>query len=273
MIDGGCFGEHPPILKYLIKLKSNSMSEVKKVVPKDKIYKLRNGAPLSYTIATRNHPRYPLMWYDEKNNVNRALRYASNQKSPFEDEQDGNAILEPVIFEDGFLTVPKSNPVLQAFLHYHPMNGIVFEEVNKEKDATKDIEELNIEVDALVEARALTIDQLEMMTRVMFGKDPSTISTAELRRDILVYARNEPREFLQVLNDPELKYQAKIMTFFENKLLTLRNNDREIWFNTSTNKKKMCSIPFGADAHDFAAQYLQSDEGLDYLKMLESFLV
>jgi hypothetical protein len=152
------------------------------------------------------------------------------------------------------------------------MNGIVFEEVDNEKEAKVDVEELNIEVDALIAARQLSIEQLEMMTRVMFGKDPSTISTAELRRDILVYARNEPREFLQVLNDPELKYQAKIMTFFENKLLTLRNNDREIWFNTSTNKKKMCSIPFGADAYDFAAQYLQSDEGLDYLKMLESFL-
>ena len=32
------------------------------------------------------------MWYDEDKNVNRVLRYAVNQKTPFEDEQDGNAI-------------------------------------------------------------------------------------------------------------------------------------------------------------------------------------
>jgi hypothetical protein len=248
------------------------MSEVKKIVPVDKVYKLRNESPLSYTLASRNHPRFPLMWFDEKNNVNRALRYASNQKSPFEDEQDGNAILEPIIFEDGMLTVPKTNPALQAFLHYHPMNGRVFHEVDKEKDAIEEVKDLNIEVDALIEARQLTLDQLEMMTRVIFGKDPSTISTAELKRDILVYARNEPRDFLQVLNDPELKYISKIRSFFENRLLVLRNSDKEIWFNTSTNKKKMCTVPYGIDPYDFAGQYLQSDEGLDGLKMLEAFL-
>ena len=249
------------------------MSEVKKVILKDKIYKLKNGTPLSYTLASRNHPRYPLMWFDEKNNINRALRYASNQKSPFEDEQDGNAILEPVVFEDGFLIVQKNNPVLQAFLSYHPMNGIVFEEVDKEKEAKIDIEALNIEVDALIAAKSLTIEQLEMMTRVIFGKDPSTITTAELRRDILVYAKKDPRDFLHILNDPELKYQSKIVSFFENKLLVLRNNNKEIWFNTPTNKKKMCTIPYGADPYDFAGQYLQNDEGIDFLKMLETFLV
>ena len=97
-----------------------------KVTPVDKVYRLLNGNPLSYTLASRNTQRFPLMWYDEKNNVNRPLRYASNQKSPFEDEQDGSAILEPIVFEDGLLRVPKNNPVLQEFLHYHPLNGIVF---------------------------------------------------------------------------------------------------------------------------------------------------
>lgn len=247
------------------------MSEVKKIVPVDKVYKLKNESPLSYTLASRNHPRFPLMWFDEKNNVNRALRYASNQKSPFEDEQDGNAILEPIVFEDGMLTVPKTNPVLQAFLHYHPMNGRVFHEVDKEKDAIEEVKDLNVEVDALIQARSLSIEQLEMMTRVLFGKDPSVITTAELKRDILVFAKSNPHDFLQVINDPELKYQSKIMMFFEKRLLNLRNNDKEIWFNTPTNKKKMCSIPYGADPYDFAGQYLQSDEGLDYLKMLESF--
>ena len=54
------------------------------------------------------HRRFPLLWFDEEKGENRALRYARNQKSPFEDEQDGNAIVEPVIFEDGFLRVPRS---------------------------------------------------------------------------------------------------------------------------------------------------------------------
>jgi len=244
----------------------------KNVQPVDKVYKLLSGTPLSYTLASRNHPRFPLMWYDEKNNVNRALRYSVNQKSPFEDEQDGNAILEPIIFEDGFLRVPKNNPVLQQFLYYHPLNGKVFTEVDREKDAAAQVADLNVEVDALIEARQLTIDQIEMLTRVMFGKDPSTISTSELKRDILVYAKNDPQGFLNLLNDPDLKFLSKVRMFFDKKLLVLKNNDKEVWFNTSTNKKKMMSVPFGEDPHEMAALFLQSDDGIDALKMLDAMI-
>lgn len=240
--------------------------------PVDKVYKLKIGNPLSYTLASRNHPRFPLMWFDEKNNVNRALRYSTNQKSPFEDEQDGNAIIEPIIFEDGFLRVPRNNPVLQQFLHYHPLNGLIFSEVDKEKDAAVEVEDLNLEIEALVEARQLTLDQIETLTRVMFGKDPSTVSTAELKRDILVFAKRDPKEFLNILNDPELKFQAKVRLFFENKLLILRNGDKEVWFNTATNKKKMLSVPFGEDPYEMVGHFLQSDEGIDSLKMLEATL-
>ena len=244
----------------------------KGTTPVDKVYKLKIGNPLSYTLASRNHPRFPLMWFDEKNNVNRALRYCTNQKSPFEDEQDGNFIIEPIIFEDGFLRVPKNNPVLQEFLHYHPLNGTIFAEVDKEKDAAAEVEDLNLEVEALIEARQLSLDQIETLTRVMFGKDPSTVSTAELKRDILVFAKRDPKEFLNILNDPELKFQAKVRLFFENKLLILRNGDKEVWFNTATNKKKMLSVPFGEDPYEMVAHYLQSDEGIDSLKMLEAVL-
>jgi hypothetical protein len=238
----------------------------------DKVYKLLSGNPLSYSLASRNHPRFPLMWYDEDKQQNRALRYAINQKTPFEDEQDGNAIMEPIIFEDGFLSVSRTNPVLQEFLHYHPLNGKVFVEVDEEKEAEEEVADMNLEIDALIAARELTIEQIETLTRVMFGKDPSIYPSDILKRDILVYAKSEPRDFLNILNDPELKFQAKIHLFFESKLLALRNNDREIWFNTSTNKKKMLSVPFGEDPYEMAGHFLQSDEGLDALKMLEAIL-
>lgn len=238
----------------------------------DKVYKLLSGSPLSYSLASRNHPRFPLMWFDEDKNQNRALRYAVNQKSPFEDEQDGNAIVEPIMFEDGFLSVSRTNPVLQEFLHYHPLNGIVFSEVDEQKEAEAEVADMNIEIDALIAARELSIEQIETLTRVMFGKDPSIYTSDILKRDILVYAKSEPQEFLNILNDPELQFQAKVRLFFDKKLLALRNNDKEIWFSTSTNKKKMTSVPFGEDPYEIAAHFLQSDEGLDSLKMLEAIL-
>lgn len=185
---------------------------MKKVqTPVDKVYKLKkNSAPLSYMLPSKNTKRFPLLWFDEETNTNRPLRYSINQKSPFEDEQDGNAILEPIIFEDGFLRVPKNNPILQQFLYYHPLNGIVFEEVNHERDAQAEVERLDAEVEALIQARELSVDQLESLGRVLFGKDTSKVTTAELKRDMLVYAKKNPKEFLNALNDPMLKLQSNV---------------------------------------------------------------
>lgn len=247
------------------------MAKTKPSIAKDKVYRLLNGSPLSYTIASRNHPRFPLMWFDEEKQINRVLRYAVNQNSPFEDEQDGNAILEPIVFEDGFLTVPRTNVVLQKFLHYHPHNGILFAELDKEKEAAEEVNDLNEEVDALIEARSLDINQIEMISRVLFGIDPSNVSTAELKRDILIFAKRYPKDFLDVINDPEITFQSKVRMFFENGFITVRGN-KELWYNTATNKKKMCVIPFDSNPFDTALSFLKSDEGIDGLKMLEMLL-
>ena len=104
--------------------------KVKSTKPKlnleDKAYKLtREVAPLSLILASRHTNRVPLLYFDEETGVNRPLRYARNQNSPFQDEQDDNAILEPIVFEDGFLFVPRTNQVLQKFLSYHPGNGLI----------------------------------------------------------------------------------------------------------------------------------------------------
>ena len=98
-----------------------SAPEKNEVPIKDRFYVLTDEMqPLTYMLASRNTRRFPLMHFDGK--VNRALRYARNQKSPFEDEKDGNILLDPIVFEDGFLSVPKTNQALQKFLELHHFN-------------------------------------------------------------------------------------------------------------------------------------------------------
>ena len=214
----------------------------------DKIYKLtRESAPLSLILASRHTQRFPLLWFDETTGTNKALRYARNQNSPFQDEQDDNAILEPIIFENGFLTVKKENQVLQKFLEYHPGKGRVYVEVDKAKEATDVVKNLNLEVDALIQARQLKVDEVENIARVIFQKDISTVTTDELRRDILVFAKNQPQDFMLLLKDPALKLNAKIQLFFDKNLLQFRNNNKEVFFNTPSNKKKMLNIPYQED--------------------------
>lgn len=244
-----------------------------KVQRVDKIYKLtRNAAPLSLMLATRHTKRFPLLWFDPETEVNRELRYARNQKSPFVDQQDGNAIIEPVIFEDGFLRVSKSNQVLQKFLEVHPHNGIKFKELDKSKDAQDVVENINIEIDAMIEARSLSLPQLESLTRVLFSKDPSTITTDEMKRDILVYAKREPIEFMSIVNDPVLKLQSTVHKLLEVGLIKYRNKNKEVFFNTKTNKTRLCTIPYGEDPIYIVSSFFQSDDGIESLKHLEKML-
>ena len=239
----------------------------------DRIYVLKKrNTPLSYMLTSKNTSRSPLYYFDEKLKQNRPLRYARNQKSPFEDEQDGSAILEPIVFVDGSLTVHKTNPVLQKFLDYHPGNGTIFEEINTEKDASAEFDKLTTELDAQLAARDLSVDMLEAVARVVLGGKIDKMSTAELKRDVLVFARRNPEKFMEMLNDPMLDLQNTCAKFFDQDLLKLKNRGRDIYFNLSTNKKKVLTVPYGENYLFILASHLKSDEGIETLRLLESNL-
>ena len=245
----------------------------KKVEYKAKSYRLKGGqSPLSYMLSSRHSSRSPLLHFNEETGVNEPLRYARNQKSPFENEQDGNAILEPIVFEDGMLTVSKENQVLQKFLSLHPSNGFVFEEINRERDAASELEQVEFQLEAQIEAKKITKDvsKLTQICRVLIGNAVENMTTAELKRDILVYAKNNPDDFLDTINDPMLELMDDVYQFFNLSLLSTRNNGKDVYYNLPNNKKKMLTIPFGEDPNFIVASFMKSDDGLEVYKLLKN---
>jgi len=238
-----------------------------------KQYKLkRDVAPLCFMLNSHHNKRSPLLYFDEESGVNKPLRYARNQKSPFEEEQDGNAIMEPIVFEDGFLTVDRTNQVLQHFLSLHPGNGMIFDEIDEAKDAAEELEIEELILDAQLLARDLDIAMPETVARVLLGSAADKLSTAELKRDILVFSRNHPEDFIDILNDPALQMYDDVVQFFSKNLLTLRNNQRDVYFNLAKNKTKMLTVPYGEQPNDIVSSYLQTDEGLETYKLLKQML-
>ena len=238
----------------------------------NKNYKLtRDKAPLSYTIPSRNTKRSALLYFDEETGQNRSMRYAKNQKSIFEEEQDGNVILEPIIFEDGFLQVPKQNQILQEFLAYHPGNGNIFVEVDKEKDAALDVDNMDLTLEAMMAAKELDIEMLETIARVVIGARVEKMTSAELKRDVRMFAQRYPQDFLESINDPLLSLQNKCAKFFAESLLILKNN-KDVYYNLKGNKKKLLTVPYGEDPLFILASFLQSDEGIEVLRILEDKL-
>lgn len=242
-----------------------------KTVFKDRTYRIIGGAPLSTTIPGRSSKRSKLLYFDEDSKQNREIRYAANQKSPFVDEQDGEALVEPIVFERGMLFVPKENQALQKFLHYHPRNGVKFEELDLERDAEAELDRLDLEDEAMESARSLNFEMLEMVYRVGMDRNPNKASIPEMKRDVRIFARNNPETFLDVVNDPKLQLHGKVGRFLDERVLIIRNK-KEVYFNIKDNKKRMMILPFGAEPIQIISEFLQSDEGLPILAMLEKKL-
>ena len=75
---------------------------------KDRNYYLTGqSSPLTFTIPSKHTKKHPLLWFDEETGAQRELRYATNQKSPFVEEQKGVATLGHISFRSGKLIVPE----------------------------------------------------------------------------------------------------------------------------------------------------------------------
>ena len=73
---------------------------------KDRTYLLTgNNKPLTLKIPSRHNTRHALLHYDESNNTQREIRYATNQNSPFKEEQGGEATLGHIVFKEGHLFI------------------------------------------------------------------------------------------------------------------------------------------------------------------------
>jgi len=240
-----------------------------------KVYKLTGDqTPLSYMLSSRHSQRSPLLFFDEEQGINRPLRYARNQKSPFEDEQDGNAILEPIVFDDGMLVAQKEDQVLQEFLHYHPGNGKIFVEVNKEQDALDELTEAESVLEAQIIAKELSTNtqKLLQVSRVLLGNVVDNMTIPELKRDLLIYSKNNPEDFINTINDPMLQLQDDVYQIFKAGFLQTRNNGKEVYYNLPNNKKRLISVPFGEDASWIVGSFFQSDDGVEIYKLLKNRL-
>jgi len=156
---------------------------------KDRLYILKGGKkPLSRSIKSAN-----IYYFDEEKGYERELKYTKNQRTIFVDEMVGEQRLEHIIFQNGSLFVPREKTVLQKMLSiYHPHIGLLFEEHKPAEIAADEIDTLEMEITALNAAQNLDIDMAEAVMRVELGSKVSEMSSKELKRDLLLYAKRNP---------------------------------------------------------------------------------
>ena len=234
---------------------------------KDRLYILKGGKkPISRSIKSAN-----IYYFDEEKGYERELKYCQNQKTSFVDEMKGDQRLEHIIFRSGNLLVEKEKVTLQKLLSlYHPHRDNIYEEYKPAALAEEEIDILEMQVDALTAARNIDIDMAEAIMRVEKGSKVSKLSSKELRRDLLVFARNNPKLFLELADDENVMLRNFGIRAVEAGILRLSSDQRN--FMWGSNGRKLMVIPFDEHPYTALAHWFKTDEGMEIYSNIEKRL-
>jgi hypothetical protein len=234
---------------------------------KDRMYRLKSGKkPLSRMIKSAN-----IYYFDEEKGYERELKYCQNQKTVFVDEMQGDQRLEHIIFRSGMLVVEKEKTVLQKFLSlYHPQRDVTFYEEKPAVVAASQVDVIELEIEALNAAKNLDIDMAEAVMRVEIGSKVSTMSSKELKRDLLLYAKKNPKLFLELVNDENVVLRNFGIRATEAKIIKLSSDQRT--FSWGSNDRKLMNVPFDEHPYSALASWFKTDEGMEIYSNIEKRL-
>ena len=233
-------------------------------VIEDKVYYLKGRMkPLSRSIKSSG-----VYYFDEKLGYERELKYCENQRTPFVDEMKGDQRLSHIVFRNGALHVTREKQTLQKLLSlYHPHKDTLYYEHKPQVIAESQLDWLEFEVEALGVAKDMDIDMAEAIMRVERGSDVSKMSSKELRRDLLLFARENPKLFLDLVSDDNIQLRNFGIRATEMGIIKLSPDQR--YFTWGSNDRKLMTIPFDEHPYSALAAWFKTDEGMEIYSNIE----
>ena len=251
--------EQPKVEAPKIKAKPKNTWEIK-----DRMYYLKGRKkPLSHSVRSSN-----LFWFDEEKGYEREIKYCQNQRTVFVDEMKGEQRLEHIVFRNGALFVDKEKTVLQKLLSlYHPHRNELFFEHKPVEIAKNQLDWLEFEVEALKIAKDMDIDMAEAIMRAEVGSEVNNLSSKELKRDLLLFAKKNPKLFLELTTDDNVKLRNFGIKAVENGILLLSQDQRHFkWRSTG---RKIMTVPFDEHPYSALAAWFKTDEGMEIYSNIE----
>ena len=153
----------------------------------------------------------------------------------------------------------------------HPQFNKLFFELDKEQEASKEVEDIYNEIDAQVEAKNLDINDLEAIARVVMKGNISSMTSSELRRDMIIWAKKNPSEFMNLINDENLKLRNLAVRAVEMNILHIKQDNRTVVWGDNK-KEQIIVAPYGENVYSALALFFKTDEGLDVLQNITNKL-
>ena len=212
-----------------------------------------------------------IYWFDEEKGYERELKYCENQRTCFVDEMQGDQRLSHIVFRNGALHVTREKTVLQKLLSlYHPEVSVTYEEWKPVANAANQIDIIEQEILALNAAQNLDVDMAEAVMRVEVGSAVSNMSSKELKRDLLLYAKRNPGLFLELVNDDNVVLRNFGIKATEMGIIKLSSDQRT--FSWGSNDRKLMTVPFDEHPYSALAAWFKTDEGMEIYSNIEKRL-
>ena len=96
------------------------------------------------------------------------------------------------------------------------------------------------------------------------------MTSKEIKRDTLVFAKRNPNLFLELVNDDNVEIRNLGIKAVEAGLLQLSGDNRT--FTWGSTGRKIMTVPFDEHPYSALAAYFKTDEGLEIYKNIEKRL-
>jgi len=127
-----------------------------------------------------------------------------------------------------------------------------------------------LQIDALNAARGMSLEHLEAIMRVEVGSKVGELSSKELKRDALIFARQNPALFLDLAKDENVQLRNFAILATEANIINLSQDQRS--FSWASNGKKLMNVPFDENPYSAMAAFFKTDEGVEVFKSIEKKL-
>jgi hypothetical protein len=110
----------------------------------------------------------------------------------------------------------------------------------------------------------------EAVMRVEIGSKVTEMSSKELKRDLLLYAKRNPQLFLDLVNDDNVMLRNFGIKATEMGIIKLSSDQRT--FSWGTNDRKLMTVPFDEHPYTALAAWFKTDEGMEIYSNIEKRL-
>ena len=119
-------------------------------------------------------------------------------------------------------------------------------------------------------ARELDIDAAEAILRAEKGSKVSSLTSKELKRDILLFARENASLFLELASDDNVYLRNTGIKAVEANIIKMSPDKRTFYW--ASNDRKLMTVPFDEHPYSALASWFKTDEGLEVFNNIEKRL-